>query len=687
MPELLFELGCEELPASAVRRAYTQLGQEIASRLDAADLTHGPVTAMGTPRRLIVSVADVAEHQPDSTKQQRGPALSAAFDAEGKPTQALVGFCKGQGVDPAAVEKKDEYVWVTKRIQGRPTPEVLAEVLPAAVRALSFDKTMRWGASRLRFARPIRWMLAAFGGKAVPFEIEGVRSGLESRGHRFESPAAFKATDLAMLVKGLRKRRVEPDPAEREKLIREGAHRVSVGSPEVPDYLVEENVFLTEWPETLLGDFPEEYMSLPEPVLVTAMAKHERFFPVRDSQGKLTNRFVSVRNGGREDVVRRGNQWVLNARFNDAKFFFQEDSSHTMADFLERTARMAFAEGMGTVRQRADRLAALGRMVAEATGANPAQAEKAGLYAKADLSTGLVSELASLQGVIGAEYAAREGFEPAVCAAIASQYDLPRAVASEHKAVALALAVADQLDKLAGYLGTGQAPTGSSDPFALRRAATLLIEASGHLSLPNGGYAPMFDAALAQYAGQGFQLDEGAATTALGELFASRYESLNPDTPHDVMDAALLDRSLGALADPSRFRLRLKVVSGAALDTEFVQTATRPINIVAAAAKKGIDVPRRPSAEDIDSKRLDSEAGVALYLACHAAAKATSGTSDTAAIFVALKRLQKPINEFFESTMVMVEDEAVRNERLKLLSLVSNLLFQAGDLSKIVIEG
>jgi glycyl-tRNA synthetase beta chain len=458
----------------------------------------------------------------------------------------------------------------------------------------------------------------------------------------------------------------------------------------MPDQLVEENVFLTEWPEALLGDFPEDYMRLPEPVLITAMAKHERFFPVRDSHGQLTNRFVSIRNGGREDVVKRGNQWVLNARFNDAKFFFDEDAQHTMADFLERTARMAFAEKLGTVRQRAHRLSVLSKRVAEATGSNATAAslaEKAGLFAKADLSSGLVSELASLQGVVGGEYAKREGFEPEVCHAIATQYDLAKAATGPHSSTALAVVVADQLDKLAGYLGTGQAPSGSSDPYGLRRAATVLIEASDHLPLPSGGYASLFDEALSQYGAQGVELDADTARASLGELFAGRYEALHPEARHDVLDAALLERRAGDVLDPASFRLRLKLASGAAFDTEFLQTATRPINIVGAAVKKGIPVPRDARPEDVDSTRLDSAAGSALLVAAHEAKKAIEGKGETAAVFVALKKLEAPINAFFTETMVMVDDQAVRDERLKLLSAVANLLFRAGDLSKIVIEG
>ena len=292
-----------------------------------------------------------------------------------------------------------------------------------------------------------------------------------------------------------------------------------------------------------------------------------------------------------------------------------------------------------------------------------------------------------MQGVVGAEYAAREGFDAGVCHAIASQYDLASAVLGEHAKAAVRLMVADQLDKLAGYLGTGQAPTGSSDPYGLRRAATVLIEASGHLPLPPGGYATQFEAAIELYLAEGVNLDAEKAKSSLGELFAGRYAALNPDARHDVVEAALLERRAEDVLDPAKFKLRLKLASGAAYDTEFLQTATRPINIVSAAIKKGIPVPRHAKPEDVDSTKLDSEAGSALLVAAHAARKSTEGKTDTAAIFVALKKLEAPINGFFTDTMVMVEDTSVRDERLKLLSVVSNILFLAGDLSKVVIEG
>ena len=487
MPELLLELGCEELPASFVRKAYGDLQSAITSRLDETGIAFGAAQSLGTPRRLIVRVEDVTERQPDVEKDQRGPGLTAAFDADGNPTKALEGFCRSQGASISDLRKEGDYVWLTKTIAGKPTVEVLSTLLPDAIKALSFDKSMRWGTLRMRFARPIRWILAAFDSHPISFEIDGIQAGIESRGHRFNYPENFVAKTFDQLVSQLRNREVEPDPAVRESRIREGALSVAGGKPDMPDALVDENVFLTEWPTAIEGAFRTEFLELPVPVLVIAMAKHEKMFPVRDDREQLTNKFVSIRNGGVDEVVKDGNAWVLNARFNDAKFFYDEDRKHSLQDFLEKTRAIVFQDKLGTVRQRAYRLAELGKKVASATGAGAEEqemAEKAGLYAKADLPTGLVSELPALQGLIGGEYARREGLPDAVCWAIASHYDLARnpKVDCEGVRTAVRLSIADQLDKLVGYLGIGQAPSGSSDPYGLRRAATILIEACASLA-------------------------------------------------------------------------------------------------------------------------------------------------------------------------------------------------------------
>jgi glycyl-tRNA synthetase beta chain len=695
MPELLLEVGMEELPAVFVRKATADLTDHLKKSLGDAGILadDSAFTQFGTPRRLIVGISGLAERQADQTKEQRGPGLKAAYDADGNPTQALLGFCRSQGVDVQTLTNDGQYVWVSKLIPGRPAAELLQELTPKAIRSLTFAKTMRWGAARMRFARPIRWIVALLDGQVVGFDVEGVASGNESRGHRFYSPDPFRVESLQQLLSELRQRHVEPDPeVRRERIVRE-AREVAAGEAQMEEALIEENVYLTEWPTAITGQFKEEFEELPEPVLVTAMAKHEKMFPVRDGAGSLTNRFVFIRNSGEDETVRKGSEWVLNARFNDAKFFLDEDKKHTLAQFLEKTSGILFQDKLGTVRQRADRLARLAEAIARETGGSEHEirfARDAGMYAKADLSTGLVSELASLQGVIGGEYARREGMPEEVCWAIATQYDLGKnpSIETAGAKTAIRLLIADQLDKLAGYLGVGLAPSGSSDPFGLRRAATLIIEA---VWLWPGTF-PALDTLLQQavelYEGQGVQLNRQAAVDSFADLLASRYEALLSDVRYDMLNAALGDRSIKAVASPKQVRFKLSTLERLVDDVPFVQTATRPINIVAAASKK--DVPFGDRLSDGDRANLQSADGEELYTSATALEglleAAVVGENDEEAARLLLS-LAVPINRFFDSTMVMAEEPEVRYARLTLLQMVTRLLLAPGDWSKIVIEG
>lgn len=699
MPELLLELGCEELPASFVRKAFADLRQKIEDLLSEAGVLPEPAIedtpVLATPRRLIISFPNVLPQQPDTIKELRGPGLKAAFDSQGNASPALQGFCRSQGVELADLRKDDQYVWVSKAIIGKPTPELLSEILPKAIRSLTFEKSMRWGSSRMRFARPIRWILAAFDGLPVPFDIEGVHSSTLSRGHRFYAPESFAAIDVSQLLHGLRERQVEPDAAIRKARILAQAKAVSVGVPDLPDELVEENVFLTEWPTAIGGNFRSEFGDLPEAVLITAMAKHEKMFPVRDEGGRLTNQFVFIRNSGRDDDVRAGAEWVLNARFNDAKFFYEEDRKHSLDDFLRRTEAILFQDKLGTVRQRADRLAALAQSIAKAGGASDSEAEEAkqaGLYAKADLSTGLVSELASLQGVIGGDYARRAGFPGSVAWGIATQYDPsqnPNPATCSGERIGLCVTMADQLDKLAGYIGIGHLPTGSSDPFALRRAATILIEVALQWPVLRDGFGPLLALATSLYIDQGLSVD--SANLPAESIFASRYESIFSDHRPDLIQAATSSSDTGhqdsMLLNPGLIAFRLHVVKLLADDTFFIQTATRPINIVASATKKGeamvdlnqIELSDLHSAEGILLAKILAEQGPRLVQA-----RADLNARDAAN---ALQALAVPINAFFESTMVMADDAATRLARLSLMRATAEQLQIAGDFSKLVIEG
>lgn len=668
MADLLFELGVEELPAHTVERSAQDLRDNVLGGLKEARLSFGEVQVFSTPRRLIVAVGSVQDQQDDMVSDVRGPSTAAAFDAEGNPSKALEGFLRGQGATLDAVRKEGDYVWVTKTTPGRPTLEVLAELIPAAVKGLSFDKSMRWGSSRMRFARPIRWMLASFGGELVPFEIEGVKSGLESRGHRFLFPESFEAKTLDELLNGLLMRSVEPDPREREKRIREGSMIIASGTPLMTDSLVSENVNLTEWPSPLEGEFRADFLELPEPVLITAMAKHEKMFPVRDQSGKLINKFIFVRNSGEEAVVREGNAWVLNARFNDAKFFYDEDKLHGIDAFLAKTGGMLFQEKLGTVLDRAYRLEKLAGFIAGNIGADSALASKAALYAKADLSSGLVSELPALQGAIGAEYAKRAGFEPEVCRAIEVQYEPSKLSAGD--LVPACVVLADQLDKLAGYLGLGLLPSGSSDPVGLRRAGATLLEVASVIGDRLTDITPLIEYALSLFEGHTF--DSGAVRSALSDILQSRYEVTFSGVRHDVLAAAL-----GPNLQPSMIKFRVEAMQLVQDDVAFIQTASRPLNLAESARKKGEPL-------DMSLSRLESSEGESLRGALESVAGRVMSAGSAAEVIEALKELDRPINAFFDSTMVMAEDPAVRASRLGLLQSVADLLNKAGDFTKLV---
>lgn len=686
MGEFVLELGCEELPASQVRHASQQLQENLTRLLQEAGLPATTAESYATPRRLILGLQGISHRQPDSEKTSRGPQAKAAFDPQGNPTKALEGFCRAQSVNTTDIQLLDDYVWVTKQVPGRPAPEVIAEALDTAIRSITFDKTMRWGHHKTRFARPVRWILAVYEGQTVPFEFEGVRAANLSRGHRFDAPETFIAKTLQSLLTGLRQRHVEPDPAVRETKIRTEAIAVADGLPDLPEHLVEENTFLTEWPTAHQGTFAREFLELPDPVLVTAMAKHERFFPVRDQEGRITNRFVSIRNSGEEAIVRAGNEWVLNARFNDARFFFEEDKNRTLDDFLAATSRMLFQEKLGNVRDRADRLASLAQSAAKQTGADPEAARLAGLYAKADLATGLVNELSSLQGTVGGIYARRplpgrpEGLPEFTAQAIAHQYD--HLAAAENPA-SLALIFADQIDKLAGFLGLGLIPKGSSDPFALRRAVTVLLEAAWATPHPVPDIPALLQQAFDLYDQAKIKLAPETAKNALVELLAGRYESLLAETRHDILAAVLAHRDLPRLANPRQVKTRLTATASLAQSPATIQTLTRPVNIAAAAAKKS-----EPLAQSLDPVVLESPEGLILHdktAETQARLDHAFATNDPASLVETLTDLAPPINGFFETTMVMAENPATRAQRLAVAQRASVQIARLADLTQIVI--
>jgi glycyl-tRNA synthetase beta chain len=683
MPSILVELGCEELPAVSVEQATISFLDLVKKGLEKAGLSMGEGVWFATPRRMILAIDDVPEVQPDMEKSSRGPGVKAAFDASGNPTPALLGFCRGQSIDPSSVVTDGDYVWAKTVLKGRPTSDVLAEVIPEAIRSLQFPKSMRWGSGRMRFARPIRWILATYGGSVVPFELENIASGSQSCGHRFLNPELFTATSLQDLLSGLRQRSVEPDPNARETRIREGlAALAGTGQAVASDELIRENVYLTEWPMPTKGSFRDEFLGLPEPVLITAMAKHEKSFPIRDAMGSITNEFICIRNSGDETTVSEGFAWVLNARFGDAKFFYESDEDKSLGDFLELTSRMTFQEVLGTVRQRADRLAELTRALAtELDPTLEADAFQAGLFAKADLSTGLVSELASLQGIVGAEYGRRSGLADDVCYAIETHYtyEVNCPAETRREMLGMCLSMADQLDKLAGYLGIDLAPSGSSDPYAQRRAVTILIE-SGY----PGSLLKFFELAGQGIRMQGLPHDDEKARQHLESVLFGRYQVAFEEIRHDIVEAAM-PSSLSALFDSSYVAARVEALSMVADDVAFVQSATRPINIVSSALSKGETI-EFSGWDSISPAALNSSEATALLDAARRVPTLDT-CEDVVEAVEALLGLKGVIDAFFDSTMVMDPDPTTRGARLGLVMGLRNLLLTYGNFSTLVIEG
>jgi glycyl-tRNA synthetase beta chain len=687
MPHLLLELGCEELPASSVANACAALADGLRAGIEERRLGHElSVRTACTPRRLIVGIDGVAAMQSDDVAEKRGPSAKSAYSASGDALPPLTGFCKSLGIDPSAVETRDDYVWARVEIKGRRAHEVLPEILRDAIGAIAFEKTMRWGDGRMRFARPIRWLLFAFDGERVPCEIEGVEAAISSRGHRFDFPEPFEARTFDELCAALRVRRVEPDPDSRRHMIVEGTQKVAQGEAVLDNSLVDENTFLTEWPTPIRGEFHEQFIRLPEPVLITAMAKHERFFPIRDASGELDRGFVSVTNSGDESQVRRGNEWVLNARFNDALFFFDEDSRSTLAQFLEKSASILFQERLGTIRQRANRISSLAGVIAEESGMNAADREvaaSAGLLCKADLSTGLVSELPSLQGTIGGEYAKRDGLRPQVCNAIARHYDPDFSAGGDGGGIAAIVMCADQADRLAGYLGIGESPKGSSDPYALRRAVTMLIDAQMANGALTGSVHNWLRWARAGYDNQAITLDADEKIVDRFEaILLGRYSALFEDLPHDALESAWTARSDQNCRE---FVSRARAVAALSCDIDFVRTARRPNNIVAAAIKSGDAI-----ADANSTDLLTHEAEQALVSALSQSSSEfdkLNASGDYTGLADRLRALKAPIDAVFDAVMVMDENPAIRAQRLSLMRRVANYFRYLGDFSKIVIEG
>jgi glycyl-tRNA synthetase beta chain len=684
--ELLLEIGTEEIPAAFLSKALTDMEEMIRKELDSRLISHGNIRTMATPRRLVLHVSDVAEKQQDQVLEKMGPAKRVAFDKDGKPSPAALGFARGQGIDVLALEtittEKGEYLCVRKEIAGEETMSILPVMLPAFITSIPFRKSMRWADFSLRFARPIHWVLALYGGETIPFTIENIASDNKSYGHRFMSPAAFEVRDFSHYLATTKERFVIADPEERRRIIvaeaEEAARQVGGGILR-NDELLETVTHIVEYPTVICGSFDEKYLSLPREVLATSMMSHQKYFPIAGKEGGLLPHFVAVSNTPARDpaVVRKGNEKVIRARLSDAAFFFEEDRKISLEQRVERLRNVVFHSLLGTSYEKIMRFRQLA--VAIAGRVNPALSKKvyrAATLAKADLDTQMVAEFTDLQGIMGREYALLDGEDPVVARAIYEHY-LPLSAGGELPLTdeGAIVGIADKMDTIVGFFGVNLIPTGAADPYALRRQAlgiiNILLDKKYPLQLDD-----LVNESLQLLEGLLKRKPEEVKSDVL-EFIRARFENqlISQGRPYDVVDAVLV---AGSNDIASSFR---KI---AAMEEFRSHADYEPL---AVAFKRVVNITRDFSHGSIDPGLFEGDAEKSLYdafLQVRENVSAHVNAADYSSALSEIAGLRKPVDEFFEGVLVMAENEKIRFNRLSLLKEISAMFHRIADFSRIV---
>ena len=684
---LAFEIGTEEIPAFDLHRATLQLEKLVPEALDAVRIPHGDVAVYTTPRRLIAIVADVADETEALEEVFRGPSVKIAFDADGNPTKAATGFARGKGVGVDALERREEngveYVFATKSIAARDVAELLPGVLEGVITGTSWPKSCRWGTTSEYFSRPVRWLVALLDERVIPVRFAGLTAGNLTRGHRFLAPGPHEVATAADLLGVVDAAHVVSSEQAREAVIREGvaqAEQRTGARAELPEKTLLEVVNLCEQPTVLVGTFDEEFLRVPEEIIVDAMLMHQRYFPLYDADGKLTNNFIVVSNGdpAHADTITGGNERVVRARLSDAKFFYEEDLKHPLETYVDRLDEVVFQETLGTMKEKADRIVALAKHLAadaQLSEADAADAERAAYLAKADLVTNAVVEFTSVQGVMGSYYAAACGESDQVARAIADHYR-PRFSGDEPPAsdVGRIVAMADKLDTVCGLFAVGQGPTGSSDPFALRRSAigiVAMLEAGLPVSL-----AAAIDAALGTYQDAGIDFDRDAIRAEVADFFVTRTKVMLRDggCSHDTMDAVLAT----GVEEPAQIIARTYVLEAERL------SAPEAFDDLATAFARANNLRDADLGVEVDEALL-SDAERALLVATDEAAacvKEALAVDHFGAALAALAALRAPIDAFFEDVLIMDDDLALRENRLRLLNRFVAVFAHVADFGK-----
>ena len=677
--DLLFEIGAEEIPAGFMPNILGQLKQLAETKLNDAHLPFESIATYGTPRRLALIVKGLADTSAEISERHKGPSASIAYDADGNATKAAIGFARGKGLDVADLVVEDGYIYAETKTAGVPAKDIVTDMLPQLITGLNFPKSMHWGNLDAKFVRPVRWLVALLDEEVIPVEFATVKSGNVTRGHRFLGADEITIKNAASYVDTLKENFVMVDQDARRELISKQLHDIAASknaSIVWDDDLLEEINYLVEWPTALCGGFEESYLALPDAAIITPMKDHQRYFPLVDQDGKLLPMFLTVRNGSDHsiEVVQAGNERVLRARLDDAKFFFNEDRKKPLIDRQDGLTKIVFQEGLGNLADKTERLLTLGRVFSEECELHEdarVVLERATELAKTDLTTGMVTEFTELQGVMGKEYALLDGESPEVAEAIFEQY-LPRFAGDvlPQTEAGKVLSIIDKIDNIVATFSRGLIPTGSQDPYALRRQTIgilnillnsewnislrpIIVESMNLLNVP----ADKQDELLGQV--------EEFITLRLKNIFLDR------EVPHHVIDLLLSNNEL-SVADAEGL---VKALLANRIDenVELVQAFTRMYNLVKDVTYTGVD-----------ESLLKEDAERALYEMATKTSEASIDAwdkNDYDAVVAVPATLVPAINKFFEDVMVMDKDEAIKANRLQLVRLAYSVMAIIGDIS------
>ena len=677
--DLLFEIGAEEIPAGFMPNILGQLKQLAETKLNDAHLPFESIATYGTPRRLALIVKGLADTSAEISERHKGPSASIAYDADGNATKAAIGFARGKGLDVADLVVEDGYIYAETKTAGVPAKDIVTDMLPQLITGLNFPKSMHWGNLDAKFVRPVRWLVALLDEEVIPVEFATVKSGNVTRGHRFLGADEITIKNAASYVDTLKENFVMVDQDARRELISKQLHDIAASknaSIVWDDDLLEEINYLVEWPTALCGGFEESYLALPDAAIITPMKDHQRYFPLVGQDGKLLPMFLTVRNGSDHsiEVVQAGNERVLRARLDDAKFFFNEDRKKPLIDRQDGLTKIVFQEGLGNLADKTERLLKLGRVFGEECGLHEDAAvvlERATELAKTDLTTGMVTEFTELQGVMGKEYALLDGESEEVAEAIFEQY-LPRFAGDvlPQTEAGKVLSIIDKVDNIVATFSRGLIPTGSQDPYALRRQTigilNILLGSEWNISL-----RPIFKASMELLNVAVDKQEE--LLNQVEEFFTLRLKNifLDREVPHHVIDLLLSNNEL-SVADAEGL-VNALLANRIDENVELVQAYTRMYNLVKDVEYTGVN-----------SDLLKEDAEKALFEAASKASEASLAAweaNDYTAVVAVPATLVPAINKFFEDVMVMDKDEAIKANRLQLVRLAYSVMAIIGDIS------